>query len=111
MLLSVGEAHVALQPVVDAIPVAEGETSAPEGVQVNTADLLPDDRRVYRYPGSLTTPPCSESVVWSVVGAPITVSQEQIDAFQSVIGVSNRPEQPLNARTLVMDSTAGTKGG
>jgi len=100
VLMSVGEAHVGLQPLVDAIPSTEGETSAPEGGQVDAAELLPEDRSVYRYPGSLTTPPCSEGVVWSVIAAPIRVSQEQVDAFQSVIDVSNRPVQPLNARTL-----------
>ncbi|XP_048874947.1 LOW QUALITY PROTEIN: carbonic anhydrase 15 [Brienomyrus brachyistius] len=37
----------------------------------------------YRYHGSLTTPPCSEAVVWTVYEAPIYVSQKQVRAFAS----------------------------
>nr|XP_023664052.1 carbonic anhydrase 15-like isoform X1 [Paramormyrops kingsleyae] len=37
----------------------------------------------YRYHGSLTTPPCSEAVMWTVYEVPIYVSQKQIDAFTS----------------------------
>ena len=41
--------------------------------------LIPRDHQVYyRYYGSLTTPPCYESVLWTVFQSPITISKRQV---------------------------------
>ncbi|KAL4609616.1 carbonic anhydrase 4-like [Arapaima gigas] len=50
-------------------------------------NLLPAQNmsRFYRYHGSLTTPPCSQIVMWTVYEVPIYVSQQQIDAFAAGI--------------------------
>lgn len=56
----------------------------------------------YTYNGSLTTPPCSEGVLWVVLKNPVTASREQIDRFHHAMGAdTNRPVQPLNARTIL----------
>nr|VFK30848.1 MAG: carbonic anhydrase [Candidatus Kentron sp. MB]VFK34379.1 MAG: carbonic anhydrase [Candidatus Kentron sp. MB]VFK76484.1 MAG: carbonic anhydrase [Candidatus Kentron sp. MB] len=66
----------------------------------NVASLLPKDKTFFYYMGSLTTPPCSEGVRWFVMKTPIHFSEEQIRKFHRIIGVSNRPLQPLNGRTI-----------
>lgn len=47
--------------------------------------ILPRDvRRYYRYQGSLTTPPCSEAVIWTVLANPDTISERQVSALFTV---------------------------
>ena len=42
-------------------------------------DLIPDDTNsFFRYNGSLTTPECNESVIWTVFETPIAVSLRQV---------------------------------
>jgi len=70
--------------------------------QVKAEELMPENRDYYRFNGSLTTPPCSEGVVWLVLKEPVTVSQAQVDAFVHVMHhPNNRPVQPTNARPVL----------
>ncbi|NWY91752.1 CAH14 anhydrase, partial [Loxia curvirostra] len=44
-------------------------------------ELLPEHlERYYRYNGSLTTPPCSQSVLWSLLPQPVRISRAQVGA-------------------------------
>ncbi|XP_070572685.1 carbonic anhydrase-like isoform X2 [Ptychodera flava] len=77
----------------------------------------------YRYSGSLTTPMCQESVIWSVMKDKVELSSAQIAKFRTVNFnaegepdmpmVNNyRPPQPLNNRKVyVNDETAGDSAG
>ncbi|HHH39322.1 MAG TPA: carbonic anhydrase family protein [Sedimenticola sp.] len=79
---------------------AGGKEALPQAV--DAAGLLPADRDYYRFNGSLTTPPCSEGVVWVVMKQPVTVSQEQIGKFTHAMHhPNNRPIQPVNARPVL----------
>lgn len=68
--------------------------------------LLPKNPVTLRYSGSLTTPPCSEGVRWNIFTTPITMDQAQINTFLEAYSGNNRPVQPLNGRTVLIDSTA-----
>ncbi len=67
-------------------------------------------RNVVSYDGSLTTPPCTEGIRWFVSLHPITVSQQQFDAFKTLTAntVTARPAQPLNGRKIVSYNRVGT---
>uniref|UniRef100_A0A4W6G793 Carbonic anhydrase n=1 Tax=Lates calcarifer TaxID=8187 RepID=A0A4W6G793_LATCA len=59
-----------------------------------------DRTRFYRYNGSLTTPNCSEAVVWTVFHEPINVNKKLIERFPVHMKVTNvyRPVQDLGTR-------------
>ncbi|GMN55416.1 hypothetical protein TIFTF001_024537 [Ficus carica] len=42
-------------------------------------------RKYYRYNGSLTTPPCFENVLWTVLKKVQTVSLEQVQALKDAV--------------------------
>jgi carbonic anhydrase len=97
-----GAANAVLAPVWAGIPTtAGGEYALP--ARFDPTGLLPGDRQVWRYDGSLTTPPCSEGVEWNVMHGTISLSAEQITTFSSLYSGNARPVQPLNSRTLLQD--------
>ena len=65
---------------------------------------LPADRRYYTYMGSLTTPPCTEGVLWMVMQQPVTASVQQIDIFSRLYPMNARPVQRASGR-LIKQST------
>lgn len=67
---------------------------------LNVADLLPPDLRYYQFLGSLTTPPCTEGVLWLVLKTPVTLSSEQLRLFSKLFPNNARPTQPLNNRVV-----------
>nr|XP_018908201.1 PREDICTED: carbonic anhydrase 2-like isoform X1 [Bemisia tabaci] len=78
----------------------------------SAADLLPKNvANFYRYEGSLTTPPCLETVVWTVFDDTLHASREQIEAFRELqtkegpMKFNYRPTQPLNDRDVTWIST------
>jgi carbonic anhydrase len=101
VLFEEGEANGELQKVIDAARDAGADPSAMKGATLDPNGLLPDELEVYRYMGSLTTPPCSEGVNWHVVEDTMQASAEQIGAMASMMGMNARPTLPLNGRLLV----------
>jgi carbonic anhydrase len=101
VLLKQGKANSALQKLWDHLPSAEGSEESPAGVEVNAADLLPETLGYYTFTGSLTTPPCSESVTWFVLKTPVEVSAEEVAAFAKLYPHNARPIQSLNGRPVL----------
>ena len=64
--------------------------------------ILPTHRDYYRFNGSLTTPPCSEGVLWIVMKQALTASKGQVEHFGHIIDLpNNRPIQGINARAIL----------
>ncbi|XP_053575847.1 carbonic anhydrase 12 [Bombina bombina] len=52
----------------------------------NVRELLPERLdEYYRYEGSLTTPPCNPSVLWTVFRNPVFISEEQLLAMETAL--------------------------
>lgn len=67
---------------------------------IDMNELLPKDQRYYQFMGSLTTPPCTEGVLWMVMKQSTPVSKEQIRLFSQLFPRNARPVQPLNGRAV-----------
>jgi len=63
--------------------------------------LLPSDLGYYTFPGSLTTPPCSENVTWFVLKQPVTVSAAEIQRFEKLYRHNARPTEPTYDRVVL----------
>jgi len=100
VLLEPGEAN----PVIDAfwtyMPLGPGDRVAMPPNTVALAQLLPKDRRYYQFMGSLTTPPCTEDVLWMILKQPVSLSYDQLRLFAQQFPDNARPLQPLNGRVV-----------
>jgi carbonic anhydrase len=96
-----GETNTSLASVWSFMPGIEGgRQNLPAGVSAE--GLLPANRDYYRFNGSLTTPPCTEGVLWLVMKMPVMASKDQIGKFVQVMKhPNNRPIQPINARVVL----------
>ncbi|QVL45405.1 MAG: carbonic anhydrase family protein [Methylophilaceae bacterium] len=96
-----GNENKAITKLWQQLPKRKGKPSK-LNTTVLAGELMPRPKDYYRFGGSLTTPPCTEGVVWLIMKTTMTVSQQQINAFKAVMGAdNNRPVQPLNGRMVI----------
>lgn len=98
-----GEANPTFTFLENYLPIQEGETK-----EINksfnfgstTSDIFEmDSVNLYTYQGSLTTPPCTEDVIWIVMKEVSSASAEQIELLQRLMPKNNyRETQPINGR-------------
>ncbi|XP_038895037.1 alpha carbonic anhydrase 7-like [Benincasa hispida] len=71
---------------------------------VNPSLLKMRSSLYYRYIGSLTVPPCSQNVLWTLVRKIRTVAPEQVKLLRVAVhddsDTNARPLQPLNNRNI-----------
>lgn len=99
VLLERGSAHAVVQNVWNNLPLEKGEELAAR-TPIALGDLLPDQRSYYTYMGSLTTPPCSEGVLWMVMKTPVAISAEQLAIFSRLYPMNARPVQSAAGRLI-----------
>ena len=102
VLLESGAEHPLIQTFWNNLPLEVDQDLAPNLV-VDLTRILPETRQYFSYMGSLTTPPCTEGVLWLVFKQPVQVSQDQIEIFSRLYRNNARPIQPNNSR-LVKES-------
>jgi carbonic anhydrase len=99
VLLDQGSAHPLVQTVWNNLPLEKGE-EVPAKSLLDLNALLPAERNYFTYMGSLTTPPCSEGVLWMVMKQPVQISPEQIGIFARLYPMNARPIQSASGRLI-----------
>jgi carbonic anhydrase len=94
-----------IQTVWANLPLEKGE-ALPAQVQIDLNQLLPAERGYYTYMGSLTTPPCSEGVLWMVMRQPVALTAQQMGIFARLYPMNARPLQAGSGR-LIKESLGG----
>jgi len=93
-------------------PPGEGQGKAMKGllgeVELNRTFGRSFSGKFFHYQGSLTTPPCTETVHWYVMETPTQVSRAAISRFKSFFPKphNNRPVQELNGRPVVKSAAS-----
>jgi len=100
LLLEKGMDNPYIQTVWNYMPLEVGMSVEPPDVVLDLAKMLPENRDYYTYMGSLTTPPCTENVLWMVLKNPVDVSLQQIGIFARLYPHNARPVQPNNSRLI-----------
>jgi carbonic anhydrase len=100
VLLERGGENPVIQAALNDMPLEKGEETALVGHDIDIGQLLPADRRYFTFMGSLTTPPCTEDVLWMVIKQPQQVSAEQLAMFQRLYPPNARPVRPAYGRII-----------
>jgi carbonic anhydrase len=100
VLLESGQENSLIQSVWNNLPLEKNQTVVPPGLTLDLGQLLPEKRAYYTYMGSLTTPPCSEGVLWLVLKQPQQMSAEQMAIFARLYKNNARPVQPVAGRLI-----------
>ena len=100
LLMDLGTNHPLIDKVWTHMPLDTNDRVRMPKDSLNPAELLPTDQRYYQFLGSLTTPPCTEGVLWMVMKQPIQISKSQHKLFTQLYAFNARPIQALNGRTV-----------
>jgi carbonic anhydrase len=100
LMLEKGKESPVIQTIWNNLPLEKNEEVTPPGLSIDVAQLLPENRSYYTYMGSLTTPPCSEGVLWLVLKQAQAISAEQLAIFAKLYNNNTRPIQPGYSRLI-----------
>ena len=97
-----GQPSAPLQTLLNNLPLEKGDSYLPQ-TTLDMAAFLPSGTAHYLYMGSLTTPPCTEGVLWVVMKEQMTLSDGQYEVFSHLHADNARPPQPAFDR-LILES-------
>ena len=101
--MTTGRTNKAFNNIVLTMPNRAGsQVKAEAGIDPNA--FLPPKRNYYRYSGSLTTPPCAETVDWFVLTDPVHVAEADVNSFARLYPMNARPVQSDNRRFVLRSS-------
>jgi len=77
-----GDSNAVIRTLFSHLPADKHKEHTFSNVQIDLTHLLPADRDYYTFPGSLTTPPCTENVTWFVLKQTLNLASEEIERFR-----------------------------
>jgi len=98
VLFEKGKKNDFLDKYLSKIPKTKGKYNSEE--KINLLELFPQNKSYYKYKGSFTKPPCSETVNWYVFKDKLTASEEQLVQIAEILQKNYRPTMPLNKRKI-----------
>jgi carbonic anhydrase len=99
VLIDAGGRQPALQSVLNNIPLERGE-EIPAAGTLDVTQMLPESKRYFTHMGSLTTPPCTEDVLWIVMKQPVKAAADQLELFARLYPMNARPIQATAGRII-----------
>jgi carbonic anhydrase len=99
VLIDRGASNSVIQQVWNNLPLERGDPLTAQS-PIDVSALLPKERGYWTFMGSLTTPPCTEGVLWMVLKQPVQVSTEQIAVFGRLYPMNARPVQQTSGRMI-----------
>jgi carbonic anhydrase len=100
VLLEPGGENPVVQAALNHLPLEKGGETVLLGLTLDVSPLLPKNRGHFTFMGSLTTPPCTEGVLWIVFKEPRQISAEQLAMFRRLYPPNARPLQPDSGRIV-----------
>ncbi|RAI40868.1 carbonic anhydrase [Rhodoplanes roseus] len=100
VLMKTGAANPSFAKVIGTMPQQEGP-AVPADAAIDPNAFLPKGRAYYRYTGSLTTPPCAETVEWLLMTDPVEVAATDVAGFAKLYAMNARPVQKANRRFIL----------
>lgn len=100
ILLQAGAENKLIRTLWNNLPLEQDAPVNKADVNIDPTLLLPTSRSYFAYAGSLTTPPCSEGVLWLVLKVATPISSEQISSFGKIYKNNARPIQPSHGRVI-----------
>eukprot|EP00879_Flechtneria_rotunda_P002963 GHRR01003180.1.p1 GENE.GHRR01003180.1~~GHRR01003180.1.p1 ORF type:complete len:336 (+),score=57.13 GHRR01003180.1:219-1226(+) len=101
-------------PFIDAIfkamPVNEGESSfLPTDAVLDFDDILPADNSYVTYEGSLTSPPCTEGILWHVLTTPMKITRDQVSTATRHIVYATASSPPCSRCLCCLSTHTGPR--
>jgi carbonic anhydrase len=103
VLLIPGKPNAVFRKIVSTMPPAASSPVRADPA-IDPGRLLPTQRTYFHYEGSLTTPPCSETVDWIVLTHPAEVDKDDIARFARLYPMNARPAQKRDRRFILSSS-------
>lgn len=100
VMLQAGKEQRLIRTLWNNLPLEQKKPVAKSEIMIDPGLLLPATRKYFTFIGSLSTPPCTEGVLWLVLRTPTEISREQLASFGKIYKNNARPTQADNTRVI-----------